>query len=346
MNISKLLAPTVMLLAAAFLTATVSAGPKWEYDDDSWMKLDLLGQFHYSSLDGAVDEDDFYMRRFRILVNGQIMDGANVFFQTDYSNAGKQGVDPDFTLLDGWVDLQLFSSDHWIKGGLVPLPFSFENSSSVGALLGLDYNTETLKITNDSTWRDVGLAIHGKFGNRIAYRAGVFDGYENDDTNPDADLRVTGRIDIAVVGDVPTGWFYVQDTLASSNYLTLGGGYDRQKGATLNASIPVDSEAWVLDFRSGHKVGDTTHLTVNGAWYDWDSSEFMGSTAFIEAGLRINKTIGTLKYTLEDSDVDASLSNYTAGLHYNLKGNNIKGGVEYRWGDSADWLLLGVQFLL
>jgi hypothetical protein len=347
------LALTALLLAVLLATTPAHAGPKWEYGDAAWMKLDLLGQVHYSFLDGAVDEDDFFIRRFRILVNGQIMEGVKVFVQTDYTNAGKQGADPDFNLFDAWVDVRLFGSDHWVKGGLIPLPFSFENSSAVGALLGLDYNAEILEIANDSSWRDVGLAIHGSFANRVGYRAGIFDGYENDDTNPDSDLRFTGRIDIAVLGDVPTGWFYVQDTLGGGTYLTIGGGYDNQGKATLVTpelfeaeSIPVDSEAWVLDFRSGYQFSGALHLTVNGAWYDWDSSDFMGSTAFVEAGLRHNKIIGTFKYSLEDPDGDAKINDYTAGLHYNLKGNNIKGGVEYRWGDSADWLLFGVQFLL
>jgi hypothetical protein len=246
-----------------------------------------------------------------------------------------------------------------VKGGLVPLPFSFENSSAVGALLGIDYNTQILQLANDSAWRDVGLALHGSFANRVAYRAGIFDGYEASEKNDDADLRFTGRIDVAVIGDVPTGWFYVQDTGGGGPYLTVGGGYDHQNKATLVTPelfdheaaanvvpIAVDNKAWVLDFRSGFNLGGAAHLTVNGAWYDWDSSEFIGNTAFIEAGLRYNKTIGTFKYSLKDHEISSKINDYTAGLHYNLKGNNLKGGVEYRWGDSADWWLVGVQFLL
>ena len=353
------LALTSLLLTALLTALPAHAGPTWEYGEAAWMKLDLLGQIHYSFLDGAADEDDFFIRRFRILVNGQIAEGIRVFVQTDYTNAGKQGADPDFNLFDAWADVQLFGSDHWVKGGLVPLPFSFENSSAVGALLGLDYNSEILKIANDKSWRDVGLALHGSFANRVAYRAGIFDGYETAGKNDDADVRFTGRIDVAVIGDVPTGWFYVQDTLGGGPYLTIGGGYDNQNKATLvtpelldpeaAASVvptAVDSKAWVLDFRSGFNLGGAAHLTVNGAWYDWDSSEYKGNTAFVEAGLRYNKAIGTFKYTLDDPEGGSKANDYTAGLHYNLKGNNLKGGVEYRWGDSADWWLVGVQFLL
>ena len=144
MNRKKLLVLIILLLATLCLTATSHAGPKWKFGENAWMKMDLLAQVHFSYLDEAEDEEDFYLRRFRILVNGQITEGVRVFFQTDYSNAGKNNVDSDFSLLDGWVDVQLFKSEHWLKAGLIPLPFSMENRSAVGALLGIDYNSEII----------------------------------------------------------------------------------------------------------------------------------------------------------------------------------------------------------
>jgi hypothetical protein len=346
MERKTLLVATALLITVAFSSVPAFAGPKLDFGEAAWMKIDLLAQAHYSFLDDAEDEDDFYIRRFRILVNGQIDEGIKVFFQTDYSNAGKQGADSDFTLLDGWVDVRLFGSDHWLKGGLIPLPLSMENRSAVGALLGLDYNSEILKFVNDSTWRDVGAVLQGTFvDRRLGYRVGIFDGYDTSTKNSDADLRFTGRVDFAVIGEVPTGW-YVQDTLGGSTYLRIGGGYDHQGDATLVDSKIFDNDVWVLDFQSAYQFNDAFQLTVNGAWFDWDNSKFDGNTAFAEAGLRYNKIIGTLKYTFQDPDEGDELNDYTVGLHYNLKANNLKGGIEYRGGDSDDWWLVGIQFLL
>jgi hypothetical protein len=275
------------------------------------------------------------------------MEGVKVFAETDYPNAGKNGVDADFIIQDAWVDVQLFGSDHWVKGGLILLPFSFETRSAAGSLLGIDYNSETIKFVNDWIWRDIGASFQGSFAKRVAYKAGIFDGYENDNKNSDADLRFTGRVDVAVIGDVPTGWFYAQDGISDKTYLYVGGGYDYQSKATLvEPELPQDNEAWVLDFQSGFNLSDMLHLTVNGAWYDWDNSKFNGNTAFIESGLRYQKIIGTFKYSLQDPEAGSEIQDYTVGLQYNLKGNNIKGGIEYRWGDSADWWLVGIQFLL
>jgi len=108
-----------------------------------------------------------------------------------------------------------------------------------------------------------------------------------------------------------------------------------------------DSEATVIDFQSGFNLGDTAYsLTVNGAYYDWDNSAFKGDTAFIEGGLLYDKYMVTLKYSLQDEDNESSIDDFTAGLHYFIKGHNARVGLEYRWGDSNDWALLGIQFLL
>ena len=342
-----LLATIALLMTVVISAAPAFAGPKWEFGEDGWMSLGFLGQVHYSFMEDAVDEHDFYLRRARVILQGQIMEGVKVFAETDYPNAGKDGVDADFIIQDAWVDVQLFGSDHWVKGGLILLPFSFETRSSAASLLGIDYNSETIKFVNDWVWRDTGVSFQGSFAKRVGYKAGLFDGYDNDNKNSDAKLRFTGRVDVAVIGDVPTGWFYAQDGISDKSYLYVGGGYDYQDEATMvDPTLAMDNQAWVLDFQSGFNLGEMLHLTVNGAWYDWDNSKFDGNTAFVESGLRYQKIIGTLKYSLEDPDAGNQVDNYTVGLQYNLKGNNIKGGIEYRWGDSSDWVLVGVQFLL
>jgi len=348
MERKTLLASTVLFIFVVFSAAHAFAGPKWEFGEEGWMTLGFLGQVHYSFMEDAVDEHDFYLRRARIILQGQIMEGVKVFAETDYPNAGKDGVDADFIIQDAWVDVQLLGSDHWVKGGLILLPFSFETRSSAVSLLGIDYNTETIKFVNDWVWRDIGASFQGSFAKRVGYKVGLFDGYDNDNKNSDADLRITGRVDVAVIGEVPTGWFYAQDGISDKNYLYVGGGYDYQDKATLtaDATSPIDNKAWVLDLQSGYNLGEMLHLTVNGAWYNWDNSKFNGDTAFIETGLRYDKVIGTLKYSYQGPEVGSDISDYTVGLQYNLKGNNIKGGIEYRWGDSADWWLVGIQFLL
>jgi len=345
-----LLAVFTLAMTGMFFPISASAGPKVEFGEEGWLQLGLLGQPHYSFVKDAVDEHDFYLRRGRIILSGQIMEGAKVFVETDYANAGKTGVDAKFEIQDAWVDVQLFGTPHWVKAGLILLPFSFENRASAASLLGIDYNSETIKFVNDFVWRDYGVSLQGSFGDRFGYKVGLFDGYDKTtpsyDKNSSADLRVTGRVDFAVLGSVPKGWFYSQEPISNETYLYVGAGYDHQGDATLVAMLPRDNKAWVLDFQSGFALTEMLHLTLNGSWYNWDNSAFDGNTAFVEGGLRYDKIMGTLKYSLQDPDSGSKVEDYTVGLHYFLKGNNLRGGVEYRSGDSSDWWLVGLQFLL
>jgi hypothetical protein len=352
-----ILAPLFCLL---WITAA-AAGPKLVISDDSYLQVGALGQLQATYTDGAADTTDFFLRRARIILSGQVMDGVQFFVETDSPNAGKAGApDAEVDIQDAFVDLRLPGcSNHWFKAGLILLPFSFESRSGAGTLLGNDYNSEIIKLPNTFVWRDYGAELHGTLPNRkFAYTAGIFDGYDTEGgtKKPEADFRTTAHVSVGVIGEVETGWFYNQNRIGKKlTYLTLGAGMDRQDGASVReikatetttaSSTIVDSEAFVLDFQSGYEI-DNWGLVLNGAWYNWDNIIFTGDTLFAEGGCWINKTMLTGKYSLQDPDAGAKSEDYTLGIHHFLKGHAVRGGIEYRWGDSADQVLAGLQFLL
>jgi hypothetical protein len=350
--------------AGFILAVGAFAGPRVNIDEQTWIELGFLGQVHATYTEGAADETDFFLRRARIVLSGQIMDGVKFFAETDNDNAGKNGVGSVSTdIQDAFLDVRLpVATNHWIKAGLILLPFSFESRSGATTLLGNDYNAEAIKLANTFVWRDYGVEVHGHFlDQRIAYFAGVFDGYdvEGSTKNDDADLRVTGHLAVNVIGKAETGWFFSQNRLGKAgNYLSLGAGYDAQNDASmiLPAAVEgeppstepgrvVDSENYVVDLQSGYDLG-TVGLTLNAAWYEWDNSVFEGSTAFVETGVLFGRTMVTGKFVTQDPDVAATVQDFAVGLHFFGKGHNVRGGVEYRWGDSPDQVLVGVQFLL
>jgi hypothetical protein len=157
-----------------------------------------------------------------------------------------------------------------------------------------------------------------------------------------------------VIGEAETGWFYTQNRFAKAPYLSLGGGLDTQQRATWSTCtnrydiLARDSDAWVLDAQSGFALGPDLSLTVNAGIYGWDSALFTGHTGFLESGLLFRKAMLTGKYSQVRPLYGAAAvtEDYTAGLHYFLKGHQARAGVEYRWGTSPDLALLGLQFLL
>jgi len=348
----------VLLLAVAF-TAPKAQAAKFELGDDSWMKLNFLGQVHYSFQDDAADEHDFFLRRGRFILSGQIMDGVKFFVETDNDNLGKNGVSSSMDIQDAFVDVRLGQTTHWVEAGLILLPFSQETISSAASLLGIDYNAEVVKLTNTYVWRDYGAMLRGTIADKVAYRIGVFDGYETSTKNSDADLRLTGHISAALIGDLKeAAWFLGQDQLGKSNYLVIGGGYDTQENATsvtttstagVTTTTISDSKAWVVDMQGAYSLGELslgkTDVILNGAYYDWDGT-YKGKTGFVEGGIRVNKAMLTAKYSNQDADNVDKIEDVTVGLHYFLKDHNAKAGIEYRTGDSADLVLVGLQFLL
>lgn len=341
----------IFAIFLSFITVKDScAGPRWDVGEDSWLQLGILGQVHFSHMEDAAVENDFYLRRGRIIIQGQVMDGIKFFVETDNANAGKYGVsEAETKIQDAFMDFRLDDSRQWIKAGLILLPFSFETRSSAASLLGIDYNSETIKLVNTFVWRDYGAELSGGVGDKFNYRIGVFDGYDSDTgiKYNDASLRFTGHIAYNLIGKVEDGWFFSQTRLSAKNdYLSIGAGIDHQSKATINAeSVVQDNRAWVLDMQSGFIFGDNL-LTVNGAYYDWDNALYKGKTAFIETGYLIGKIMPTFKISYLDPDNAGSTTDTTFGVDYFWKGQNARIGVEYRTGDSKDWLLAGLQFLL
>ena len=362
---------TVIALGFVFVASSVFAGPKMDIGDDGWLALSFLGQAHYSFKDGAADEDDFYLRRGRIILKGQMMDGVKFFMETDNDMAGVNGKSAASTdIQDAWMDVRLLDTDVcqlWLQGGLILLPFSLENRSSAASLLGIDYNSEACGLfVNSFVWRDQGAELHGNLTKKVSFHAGVFDGYDQYATatiekNPDAALRYCGHVEINVLGEVEQGgWFFSQNRLGANDaqYIVIGAGYDGQGDATRTIvdttvdpdAVPVvdDSEAWVVDFQSSLNLGDAADLLINGGYYDWDNAGFEGNTMFVEAGVLVpeQKTMLTGKYSVKDPSAGADTADVTIGLHYFIKGQNARIGLEHRFGDSVDWTLLGIQFLL
>jgi len=351
-------------MAVAILANGACAGPRVTIDDETWMEFGFLGQVHATWTEDATDETDFFLRRARIILSGQVMDGVKFFAETDNDNAGKNGVGSVSTdIQDAFLDVRLpVATNHWIKAGLILLPFSFESRAGATTLLGNDYNVEAIKLVNTFVWRDYGAEVHGHFlDQRLAYFAGVFDGYDTTGStkNDDADLRVTGHLAVNVIGKAETGWFFSQNRLGKAgNYVSIGAGYDAQNDASLILPVVpegeppstepgrvVDSENYVVDLQSGYDLGPCG-LTLNAAWYEWDNSAFEGSTAFVETGVLVGRTMVTGKFVTQDPDIAATVEDFVVGLHFFGKGHNVRGGVEYRWGDSPDQVLVGVQFLL
>ena len=76
------------------------------------------------------------------------------------------------------------------------------------------------------------------------------------------------------------------------------------------------------------------------------SGDYQQAKAYFQRSLARDEQQRNAEFLLADPDEGEETEDYTAGVHYFLKGHNARAGVEYRWGDSDDWTLLGLQILL
>jgi hypothetical protein len=244
-----------MLLASSRAEAV-----KVEVDKDTYLDFHLLlqpwAQFRYSDPNDNPNVQhafgDFYMRRTRIVVGGQLTKWISFFAETDMPNWGMGGdwKTSTFFVQDAYMQFNLHESFN-IVGGMILTPFIHNASQGATSLHGLDYHVDLMKYPTQANkvWRDMGVMFRGflfkkKLDYRIAFTNGVQDGAEvvaakaATATAPAVPAvlaatgespRFSGRIAYNIF-DAEEGFFLAGTYLGKKKVLSLGFAYDLQPG--------------------------------------------------------------------------------------------------------------------
>jgi hypothetical protein len=261
-TMTKLLRSTAarLFLVAPFvvgilLAASPAKAVKVTVKDDTFIDLRLLLQpwvsMTYQDWNVKPEQPDldtqFYLRRMRIILGGQITKWVSFFAETDNPNFGQVKFDgasqwTTMYMQDAYVSFDLHPSLH-IIGGLLLLPFTHHSYQSAASLHTLDYHTALIKYPDGSTqtWRSTGVMLRGiLFQKWLEYRFAVTTGtpqnYGMDMTknNPGADTdgipRFTGRLAFNLF-DAEDSFFAGGTYLGAKKILTIGLAMDGQPGA-------------------------------------------------------------------------------------------------------------------
>ncbi len=245
-----------------------------------WIQLHYFLQTGYQSAD-TIDENndkywsnDFYVKRSRVILNGQVSSSVYFFFQSEDLKAGASNSD-ESEENNSTGENKMFTQDAYlhfkpsdgfqIYAGLLALPFNRQSCQSAATSLGIDLNNAVLPFNNYSNNnRDTGFMLRGLLGSKIfEYRLGVFRGLDRkirteevangdpvltDDVRNEKDYpRVTGRIQLHGM-DPEEGFFYSGNYLGKKNVLGLGIGVDYQQDVfTKNGSDYKDHLALSVD---------------------------------------------------------------------------------------------------
>ncbi len=244
-------------------------------DGDRYLKIGgLLQAWTAITQDKAPDGDgpetEFYLRRMRLMVYGQINDKVNFFVETDNPNFGKGGdLSMNTFIQDAYLELNLHRGFQ-IDIGMLLVPFSHHGMQGATTLLGLDYHGALVRypLGSHKVWRDFGVIIRGLVLNDLLdYRVGIFNGSHgggDDPRNPSDWPRFTGRLTFNIFdaeGGPGAGGFYydgiyIKDTgkeiVSAKKILSFGASVDWQRELNVTYS-GVDAEgAFIVDDRKDY----------------------------------------------------------------------------------------------
>lgn len=237
-NLSRCLCLLVVVL---LLRSPSASAVKLSASEDIWLDLHVLIQpwvqfVHNLDADPAF-QAEFFLRRTRIMLSGQLTRWVSAFVETDQPNWGKDGNwSGAFFVQDAYLSLD-FHEGIRVVGGMLLIPFVHQAAQGATSLHTLDYHVDLIKYPKGSNkvWRDTGVMIRGLLlGKRLDYRVAMTGGVQDADdliegvqSNPDHLPRVSGRAAFNVF-DAEDGFFLSGTYLGSKRVLSFGAAFDVQ----------------------------------------------------------------------------------------------------------------------
>jgi hypothetical protein len=309
--------------------------------------------------DDANDDNDFFIRRFRLKGGGSIFDYAwyGAEFKIDSSERFGSALHPDAIVENAWVDVTVWPESTFLRVGLYDVPFSRNALTSDSKLLFMDRSLIKEYLTvfglTDNT---VGAMLHGRpYGGRYEWYVGAFDNIEfefhsNDTTRQSDQLMPAGRFVVNLLdpAEPPQGYAdYQESYLGKGERLQLG-----VNAASLNDAfdngLSSDVVAWGADVF--YNIGPWVAMGE----LDWFEQDFLGAAnvqgegLYLQAGYLIDcRWELAARYQLLDPDTNTAgdqLRWTSIGLNYYFWEHNLKVQTDYTFKDEQGLELANNMF--
>lgn len=287
---------------------------------------------------------DFFVRRARISLRGQISKSLEVVFQVGQDNNGSKVLrdDAGFRVKDAYINYKKNEALQLIVGQF-KVPFLRQNLQSGFNQLLVDRSLVTALRPAIEGSRDQGGMIWGNHSG-LQYRVAVFDGSDQEDTATRSSLRGSARVSWNWFTPEP-GYGMTGTTLGQKKILQIGVQGDAQNGR-LDARDSVSTTARAyrnvavdIFYDQPWKAGAWA-VTVEGARlqrrddYDTPGIDTRSTDGdYLQAGLLIPGHLGPGRIQLscryerihtEQAAVDSDLNARTFGLAWFTKGHDRK----------------------
>ena len=280
-------------------------------------------------------QQNFYLRRARLIMGGDIGENISFFFETDDP---KLGITPK-NLASGFLiqDLLLTwkpvakSKAFMLDGGLIFVPFSRNGLQSTLSYYGLDVSpiaTVTNSVTQSSALRDLGFEGRGYlFNDKFQYRLGAFSGER--DSNAHNSLRTAGYFQYDFFSP-ETGYLFTGTALGKQKILAVDAGFDKQgayagQSANIAMDIPVNKGDEVGgQFQFAHYNGGTKFLTIP------NQNGYLLEADYYVHQARVQPFFKYEAQTYSDAvNYSKDINRAGFGANYYFRGQNLKWTLQY-----------------
>ena len=319
------------VLALVALSAPVLAQWQIVQGEDTNVKLGVLLQAQGDWTQNAVNDgyaQNLFLRRFRVLLGGQIMPGLTFFAETDNPNLGKASANGTKTISSGLIVQDAYlewkpSTEFFVDAGLILVPFCRNCLNGAASHMTIDYGSYSFvqsAATSSVTGRDTGFQVRGYLlSDRLEYRAALTQGTrEAGSRNP---FRTSGRVQIALADPEIVPFFYPGTYFGKKTIFNIGGGWDKQQ----------DYNAYAADAFLDLPAGPGS-VTGELDWIHYDGGDTFATLAkqddmTIQAGYYLPnwKFFPYFRYeqqNFKDSNANDS-DRFQVGLGWFIKGHNL-----------------------
>jgi hypothetical protein len=300
------------------------------------MKFGVLGQMWADwtqDSSGAQNyQQNFYLRRLRLIMAGDIGSQISFFFETDDPKLGitPKNLAGGFIVQDALIEWKP-AKEFQVNGGLFIIPFTRIGLQSAPTFITADVSATAVvnnAATQTSGLRDTGFQFRGYVANeRLQYRIGEFAGER--DSNGHNSPRTTGYLQYDFF-DREKGYLFPGTFLGKQKILAVDAGFDRQstyRGYSVNvaAAIPVNQGDEVASqFQYIHYDGKTKFTAIP------DQNTYLLEAAYYSHKAKIQPF---MKYETQRfvaaTNAPKDINRAGFGANYYIHGQNLKWTAEY-----------------
>lgn len=317
--------------ALAVLAPGAARAEKFTIDEDTFVNVGVLAQpqlvLGEDQTPNGGWNSDFFIRRARLVLSGQVDSHIGFIFITDQPNWGKLGeYAAPFIVQDAVASYKL-GPELTIDAGFMLLPFVRNNYLSAGALNTVDFRIGEIKFPISKAFRDMGVEVRGLvLEDKLYYRAGIFNGIAShaavaDPATPainDADApRLTGTVRYNIAGKEDayafSGIYFAKEPVIS---VGIGADYQHEAYGPDSQHLGLNADVF-LDY----PMDADNEIVASAAFLHYDDqgqgvAHEAANAFYLEAGYRFQMIEPVL--ILESFDGDKSLRQSTvrAGLNW------------------------------